>query len=96
MDMAAESDKRTLTTAIYSLSSPYEVECFLGDLLTPSEFDHLVSRWQVVCGLLEDSTQKDLAKRLGYSEKFVSSVKRDCITSSTGTATRIAVSVKPR
>ena len=51
--------KRTHTEA--------ELATMLGGLLTPMELEEVGRRWELMVGLMEGETQRDISERLGVS-----------------------------
>jgi len=67
MRMPTSKPQRDLYELFAAVDSPKEAKIFLEDILTPSELDSMVMRWQIIKGLHKGETQRELAKRLGIS-----------------------------
>ena len=56
-----------IITALNSLKTAEDQQCFLMQLLTPSELKSLQQRWNIVKRLLQNHTQREIAKELKTS-----------------------------
>lgn len=43
------------------------MDSFIKDILTPAEFEEIVTRWQIIKQLAESVPQRSIASRLGVS-----------------------------
>jgi TrpR family trp operon transcriptional repressor len=65
--MPTSKPEQDLYNVFAAVNSPKEAKVLLEDILTPSELESMVMRWQIVKGLHKGETQRNLAKRLGIS-----------------------------
>ena len=63
----AKDWKKELVKLLFSARSKKEVKELLNSLLTPSEYDELAKRWQIVKMLIGDTAQRKIKKELGVS-----------------------------
>lgn len=59
--------KKDLIKMFLSIRQEKLMEEFLVDLLTPSEFEEIIKRWQVVKALHKGVPQRQIAKNLNVS-----------------------------
>lgn len=49
------------------IKKPADMEKFLEDILTPSEFEDIGARWQIIKQLSRGVPQREIARKLGVS-----------------------------
>ena len=59
--------KRQIATVFASITDPLEMEQFFDEMLTTKEVSDLCMRWQVLCGLSEGDSQRNIAAKHGMS-----------------------------
>ena len=59
--------KRQIATIFASITDPLEMEQFFDEMLTAKEVNDLTMRWQVLCGLYEGDSQRNIAAKHGMS-----------------------------
>lgn len=59
--------KKELLTLLTRFKNRRGLEHFLIDLLTPQEFEEIITRWQIVKQLHQGTPQRDIAKNLSVS-----------------------------
>lgn len=59
--------KRQIATVFASITDPLEMEQFFDEMLTAKEVSDLSMRWQVLCGLYEGDSQRNIAAKHGMS-----------------------------
>ena len=59
--------KNDLLTVILDIKQKDILEKFLIDILTPSEWEDIIKRWQIVKQLSNRTPQRTIAKNLGVS-----------------------------
>lgn len=59
--------KRQIATVFASITDPEEMEKFFDEMLTAKEVSDLCMRWQVLCGLYEGESQRNIAAKHGMS-----------------------------
>ena len=58
---------KEISKILKNIESSKEIQNFLLELLTESEVETISKRWRIVKMLLEDKTQRDIAKELNVS-----------------------------
>ena len=58
---------KEISKILKNIVSSKEIQNFLLELLTESEVETISKRWRIVKMLLEDKTQRDIAKELNVS-----------------------------
>lgn len=69
--------KKELVNLITSLRNKKETEELLKALLTPSEYDELAKRWQIVKRLIEGVAQREIKNELNVSIATVTRGSRE-------------------
>lgn len=59
--------RRELVNVLVQIKTPKLMDDFLEDILTPTEFDDLVTRWQIIKLLAKGVPQREIAQKLGVS-----------------------------
>jgi len=59
--------KKQLLNLIAGMDSAREIDALLQALLTPSEYEDIIMRLQIVKELQKGTAQRDIAKKLGVS-----------------------------
>ncbi|MFH0898922.1 MAG: Trp family transcriptional regulator [bacterium] len=57
--------KKESCCAFLAIKNADEMSAFFDSLFTPSEFDELARRWQIVSRLIEGNSQRLVSKRTG-------------------------------
>lgn len=65
--MSDPKARERFAKVIASLSSPREVQAFLGEILTPTELHDLMLRWELLERLEQGVSQRAIASDLGIS-----------------------------
>lgn len=61
------SNKKNLLRVLTEITDPGVMDKFLTDILTPQEYDDIITRWQIVTHLVTGQPQRSIAKKLGVS-----------------------------
>lgn len=59
--------KNELMRLLVNIKSPKLMDEFMEDILTPREFEEIVTRWQIIKLLSKGFPQREIAKKLGVS-----------------------------
>ena len=59
--------KRELINLLTSIKHPKLMDGFMDDILTPVEFEEIVTRWQIIKQLSKGVPQRKIAKNLNVS-----------------------------
>ncbi len=74
----SEKYKKELVEVLYKTAKNKKLlEDFLGDILTPGEFETIASRWQIVKRLAKGDRQQNIAKELGLGIATVTRGSRE-------------------
>lgn len=69
--------RKELIDLLMSAKTRDELGLLMKSLLTPHEYDELVMRWQIVKGLIEGKSQRDIKDELGISIATVTRGSRE-------------------
>ncbi len=59
--------KQELINLFIQIKNPKLMDEFLEDILTPVEFEDIITRWQIIKQLSRGVPQREIAKQLGVS-----------------------------
>ncbi len=59
--------RKELMALLAGIKDPQLMDQFMEDILTPSELDNIIVRWQIVKRLAKGEAQRKIAKQLGIS-----------------------------
>jgi len=69
--------KKLLYKLFFAVKDDTEMDEFLNAVLTPNEYETLVERAEIVRGLLEEKTQRDISEETGASLATISRGSRE-------------------
>jgi TrpR family transcriptional regulator, trp operon repressor len=79
-----EKYRKELVVLLAGITSPKLMGEFLDDILTPSEAEEVVTRWQIVKQLSQGVTQREIAKKLGVSLAKITRGSRELLDKNGG------------
>lgn len=82
--MANPRAKKELLSQIVRIKNLDDLDEFLVDLLTPSEYADIIVRWQIVKELYKGMPQRDISKKLGVSISKITRGSRELLNTSGG------------
>lgn len=59
--------RQEFISLLTSIKDPKVMSVFIEDILTPAEFEEIVTRWQIIKQLAKGVPQRTIAKNLGVS-----------------------------